>query len=117
MTSERAVGCFGICGVLVMHDRLEPCISRCTDCTRPCAGLGVRHAEACVRNDHSTYTCCGCHGHTPDKIRREHIEEGIRDFKDCVECHRSADEDDIRMPGSKRGSIDKRRDVTRYFEK
>ena len=31
----------------------------------------------------------------PD-IRREHIEEGIRDFDNCVECHRSADEHDIR---------------------
>lgn len=70
-----------------------------------------------VRNDYSTYTCYGCHEHTPDKIRREHIEEGIRDFKDCVECHRSADEDDIRMPGRKRSSINQRIDVTRYFEK
>ena len=52
-----------------------------------------------VRNDYSRYTCYGCHEHTPDKIRREHIEEGIRDFKNCVECHRSADEHDIRMPG------------------
>lgn len=52
-----------------------------------------------VRNDFSSYTCYGCHEHTPEKIRREHIEEGIRDFKNCVECHRSADEDDIRMPG------------------
>ncbi|MDP3030541.1 MAG: cytochrome c3 family protein [Rhodocyclaceae bacterium] len=52
-----------------------------------------------VRNDYSRYTCYGCHEHSPEKIRREHIEEGIRDFKNCVECHRSADEHDIRMPG------------------
>ncbi|MBS1191288.1 MAG: Cytochrome c, class conserved region [Rhodocyclaceae bacterium] len=52
-----------------------------------------------VRNDYSRYTCYGCHEHTPEKIRREHIEEGIRDFTNCVECHRSGDEHDIRMPG------------------
>jgi len=59
----------------------------------------VKCATCHVRNDYSRYTCYGCHEHTPEKIRREHIEEGIRDFKNCVECHRSADEHDIRMPG------------------
>lgn len=49
-----------------------------------------------VRNDYSRYTCYNCHEHTPDNIRREHIDEGIRRFDDCVECHRSADEHDIR---------------------
>ena len=49
-----------------------------------------------VRNDYRRYTCYGCHDHTPENIRREHIEEGIRDYKDCVECHRSAEEEDIR---------------------
>lgn len=59
----------------------------------------VKCATCHVRNDYASYTCYGCHEHTPEKIRREHIEEGIRDFKDCAECHRSADEHDIRMPG------------------
>lgn len=49
-----------------------------------------------VRNDYSRYTCYGCHEHSLANIRGEHIEEGIRDFDNCVECHRSADEDDIR---------------------
>jgi hypothetical protein len=49
-----------------------------------------------VRNDYSRYTCYGCHEHSLSSIRREHIEEGIRDFDNCVECHRSADEHDIR---------------------
>lgn len=56
-----------------------------------------------VRNDYSRYTCYGCHEHTPSNIRREHIEEGLRDFDDCVECHRSADEHDIRGGYGKRG--------------
>ncbi|NMG46075.1 class III cytochrome C family protein [Aromatoleum toluvorans] len=58
------------------------------------------HNVKCVtcheRNDYSRYTCYGCHEHTPADIRREHIEEGIRKFDNCVECHVSADEHDIR---------------------
>jgi len=61
------------------------------------------HNVACITchngNDYNRYTCYGCHEHTPEKIRREHVEEGIRDFKNCVECHRSADEHDIRRSG------------------
>lgn len=68
------------------------------------------HDVKCVtchlRNDYSRYTCYGCHEHSPEGVRREHIEEGIRDFRDCVECHRSADEDDIRMPGGERRGED-----------
>lgn len=52
------------------------------------------HKASCatchVSNDYSRYTCYGCHEHTPENIRREHIEEGIRDYRDCVECHRGA---------------------------
>lgn len=55
-----------------------------------------------VRNDYQQYTCYGCHEHTPANIRRKHVEEGIRDFNDCVECHRSADEHDIRGRGKRR---------------
>lgn len=61
------------------------------------------HNASCVtchvRNDYSRYTCYGCHEHTPDNIRRKHIEEGIRKFDNCVECHRSANENDIKGRG------------------
>lgn len=54
------------------------------------------HSTRCVtchsRNDYAAYTCYGCHEHTPDNIRREHIKEGIRNYENCVKCHRSADE-------------------------
>ena len=64
------------------------------------------HNARCVTchlgNDYSRYTCYGCHEHSLAKIRREHIEEGIRDFDNCVECHRSADEHDIRGRGGER---------------
>lgn len=38
------------------------------------------------------YTCYGCHAHEPAATRRDHLEEGLRDIENCVECHRSADE-------------------------
>jgi hypothetical protein len=54
------------------------------------------HNASCVTchagNDYQRYTCYGCHEHTPDNIRRKHIEEGMRNFDNCVECHRSASE-------------------------
>lgn len=58
--------------------------------------LEGEHNAACatchVGGDFSRYTCYGCHEHAPADIRAEHIEEGIREFGNCVRCHRSADE-------------------------
>jgi len=73
------------------------------------------HNASCVTchtgNDYSRYTCYGCHEHTPDNIRREHIEEGIRDFDNCAECHRNANERDIRGGGGeRRGKHEGKRD-------
>jgi hypothetical protein len=55
------------------------------------------HKAACttchIDGDYGRYTCYGCHAHRQDAIRAEHLEEGIRDFEDCVECHRSASEE------------------------
>lgn len=50
-------------------------------------------------NNYAQYTCYGCHEHTVSNIRSEHNEEGISDFTNCVSCHRSADEDDIKSEG------------------
>lgn len=51
--------------------------------------------ETChVEGDYRRYTCYGCHEHSRSKIREEHVEEGIRDYENCVECHRSGDEDE-----------------------
>lgn len=47
------------------------------------------------KNNYKIYTCYGCHEHSENKIRREHEEEGIRDFSNCVKCHRSGNEHDI----------------------
>jgi hypothetical protein len=50
----------------------------------------VKCAVCHVNDDFSKYTCYGCHEHTPRNIRAQHLEEGIRDFENCVECHRNA---------------------------
>jgi hypothetical protein len=63
------------------------------------------HNVKCVvchtNNDYSKYTCYGCHAHTPQKIRSKHLEEGIRDFENCVKCHRSAHEKPHRDGGER----------------
>lgn len=70
--------------------------------------LDRHHNTGCatchVRNDYSRYTCYGCHEHTPAIIRRAHVEEGIRDYENCVDCHLSANEEDIHNKGSKKES-------------
>jgi hypothetical protein len=51
--------------------------------------------ETChVDSDYSSYTCYGCHEHSRSEIREEHVEEGIYDYENCVECHRSGDEEE-----------------------
>lgn len=54
--------------------------------------LDSDHQTACetchVNHDYNRYTCYGCHEHSPARIRAEHVEEGIRNFENCVECHR-----------------------------
>ena len=57
-----------------------------------------------VGNDYSRYTCYGCHEHSPASIRRKHIEEGISNIDNCVACHRSGNEHDIRDGDGKRNS-------------
>jgi len=46
--------------------------------------------------DYKQYTCYFCHEHTPEKVRQEHWEEGIREFENCVACHRSTNEDEAK---------------------
>ena len=72
------------------------------------------HAVQCATchtgGDFRRYTCYGCHEHTPERIRREHREERIVNFDNCVECHPSANERDIRRPGGPRGGGDRKRE-------
>ncbi len=53
--------------------------------------------ETCHPNaaTYAEYTCYNCHAHTPDKVRREHVEEGIFNFEGrCVECHPTGREEE-----------------------
>ncbi|MDH3713273.1 MAG: hypothetical protein OET44_05415 [Gammaproteobacteria bacterium] len=47
-----------------------------------------------IDGDYSSYTCYGCHEHSRSEIREKHAEEGIYDCDNCVECHRSGDEEE-----------------------
>jgi len=63
-----------------------------------------------INNDYNKYTCYGCHEHSRSKVREEHVEEGIRDYEICVDCHRSGDEHEAeRIWRSKRRSSGKYR--------
>lgn len=72
--------------------------------------LDREHKVACntchVKDRYKTYSCYGCHEHTPARIRAEHVEEGIPDFENCVECHRSADEPEKHGRGGQRDEND-----------
>ena len=72
--------------------------------------LDDNHNTRCITchvgNDYSRYTCYGCHEHSPSSIQNEHIEEGINNFDNCVECHKSANEHDIRGRDGKREGRD-----------
>jgi len=54
------------------------------------------HTSDCTNchtnNNYKQYTCYSCHEHSKRKIKLEHIEEGIFNYSNCVECHKSGDE-------------------------
>lgn len=56
-----------------------------------------------VESNYGSYTCYGCHEHSRSKIREEHLEEGIQDYENCVECHRSGDKDEAEQIWKSRG--------------
>ena len=50
--------------------------------------------QTCHTRNYVEYTCTNCHAHPENDIREEHLEEGITDFADCVECHPTGQEDE-----------------------
>ncbi|MBF0109508.1 MAG: class III cytochrome C family protein [Magnetococcales bacterium] len=84
------------CGTCHRNDHWQPATFEHTKWFE----LDRDHAVACDRchknNDIKQYSCYGCHEHSPEKIRREHLEEGIGDFERCVSCHRNANEEDAK---------------------
>lgn len=47
-------------------------------------------------NNFKAYNCYGCHEHSESGMILKHSEEGISDIANCVSCHRSADEHDMK---------------------
>ncbi len=54
--------------------------------------LDKEHKVACNKchetKDYKVYTCMSCHVHATRGIIKEHREERIRNFNDCLRCHR-----------------------------
>lgn len=112
---DQCDGCHGKPGD-TLHQRIE---GNCGQCHTQEAWLPAtfdheqyfrfdRHhttdCETChVGGDYRSYTCYGCHEHSRAKIRREHHEEGIYDYENCVECHRSGAEDEVERRMRSRG--------------
>ena len=42
-----------------------------------------------VAGDFSQYTCCNCHEHSASEIRKDHLDEEISNYQNCVSCHQS----------------------------
>jgi len=40
----------------------------------------------------TTYTCYGCHEHDEGEVHEKHLDEGIGNFQNCMECHPTGDE-------------------------
>ena len=64
--------------------------------------LDQNHHVSCntchVNNKFTSYTCYGCHEHSESNMMSKHNEEGIYNITNCVSCHKSGNEDDIRKP-------------------
>lgn len=53
-------------------------------------------------NNYKAFTCYGCHEHSQGEIIKEHNEEGLSNINDCIACHKSGNEHDIRMNGERK---------------
>ncbi len=49
--------------------------------------------STCHPNSLTAYTCYGCHEHDPAKIRKKHLEKGIPNFENCIQCHPTGKKD------------------------
>jgi hypothetical protein len=56
---------------------------------------GKSECQTCHVESYAVYTCYSCHEHEPADIRRRHLDEGIEDFDNCVECHPTGREDEV----------------------
>jgi hypothetical protein len=48
----------------------------------------------CHTESYTSYTCYGCHEHSPAEIEEKHREEVGGDFQDCVRCHANGEKEE-----------------------
>jgi hypothetical protein len=53
---------------------------------------GVSSCVTCHPSAFTAYTCYGCHEHNEANVRSKHLEEGIPNFQNCMECHPTGSE-------------------------
>ncbi len=83
--------------------------------------LDGNHTASCntchTNKNFKSYTCYGCHEHSESKILSEHQEEGITNLNNCVSCHRSGNEHDIRNSGEgSNGGTQDINKINKYLE-
>jgi hypothetical protein len=61
---------------------------------------GGATCATCHPSSFTTYTCYGCHEHEEADVRSEHLDEGISNFQNCMECHLNGQEPDDDNEGS-----------------
>jgi hypothetical protein len=50
-------------------------------------GEGEIACATCHLLSYADYTCTNCHAHPEDAVRTAHIDAGILEYADCMECH------------------------------
>jgi hypothetical protein len=58
----------------------------------PLAHGGGASCATCHPASFTAYTCYGCHEHSESEVRGKHLEEGISNFQNCMECHPTGEE-------------------------
>lgn len=58
-------------------------------------GESNNSCDTCHSQSYAEYTCYSCHEHEPAEMQKKHVEEGLADYENCIECHPTGKEDDI----------------------
>lgn len=53
---------------------------------------GQVSCATCHPSSFTSYTCYGCHEHSEAEVRSKHLEKGISNFQNCMECHPTGNE-------------------------
>lgn len=80
--------------------------------------LDQNHTTTCntchPNNNYNSYTCYGCHEHAESKIIEAHNEEGIYNISNCVSCHKSGNEHDIKT-GNNRLNVHEQKKIKDFI--